>query len=456
MTAPSERAFTRLVRCYPRGWRRRHGAVVMATLLDAAEADGRTSPTAAEVADAILHGTAARMERTFAIAVAVAAAGIAVVVGVLTTAGAGGPLVPLLGAGATPLLAGWSLVATARVRGLLGDAQALLLSALVMLTCVLNAAAWLAWSASFDAADEGRPIEGLAAAWVSLVVAAIVVGAASIGLVLDAALKRATRLRAGARGAVAGAVGIAVAPILGVSTLSPVVVAAAACTAVALAVLPARRRLSDPRPQPWPAVSPRAGSTRPLDHRRAVAVRRLAWLAVGGSALGTVYAFTGAGWSAGATDGTVAMGHGITLLLLSALPLLAAVGLRAAAPPSRVRPRDRWAPLVLVALGTCIVGLAYVGAPDFGTMQPGFQAAAVLTGAGVAWAIIARAPLPRAAAITVGVSTGALYAAFVGVMVAPMLAFAVPVAAIIAALVPRWPRTRRREDARHPQPVSAA
>ncbi|KQR25348.1 hypothetical protein [Microbacterium sp. Leaf151] len=452
MTVPNERAFTRLVRCYPRGWRRRHGEVMLATLLDAAEADGRTSPTAAEAANAVLHGAAARMERTFAIVTGIAATVLALVMSALTAVGASGPFLPLLGAGVIPLLAGLSLLATARTRGLLGDGRVLLLTPLLTLTCGLNAGASLSWSVGFDAADDGRPIEGFAAAWLPLVGAAVAAGGASLAVVVDEALRGATRLHAGVRGATAGAVGLAVAPVLGVSTLSPVVAAAASCAAVALAFLPLRRRTSGPPRLPSPAASTPSAATPPLGNRHAVAVRRLAWLAVGGSSLGAAYALTGAGWSAGATDGTVAMRQGIALLLLSALPLLAAVGVRIAGRPSRISARDRWAPLILVSLGLCAAGLAYIGAPDFRIMQPGSQVGAVLTGAGVAWAVIARAPLPRAAAVTIGLATGALYSSFLGMVMAPTFAFIVPFAALLVALTART----RRGVAQRPQPVTAA
>ncbi|MCK9897282.1 hypothetical protein [Frankia sp. AgB32] len=61
MTRPAgELAYRRLLRCYPRPWRQLHEDEVVATLLDVADAAGRTRPSPAEVADLVAHGLAAR------------------------------------------------------------------------------------------------------------------------------------------------------------------------------------------------------------------------------------------------------------------------------------------------------------------------------------------------------------------------------------------------------------
>ncbi|ABW13506.1 hypothetical protein Franean1_4119 [Parafrankia sp. EAN1pec] len=61
MTTPRlESTYRQLLRCYPRRWRQDNGDEVVATLLDAADADGRTRPTPGDVADLVVHGLAAR------------------------------------------------------------------------------------------------------------------------------------------------------------------------------------------------------------------------------------------------------------------------------------------------------------------------------------------------------------------------------------------------------------
>lgn len=61
MTAPRlEIAYRRLLRCYPPRWRHENGDEVVATLLDVADADGRTRPSPGDVANLLLHGFAAR------------------------------------------------------------------------------------------------------------------------------------------------------------------------------------------------------------------------------------------------------------------------------------------------------------------------------------------------------------------------------------------------------------
>ncbi|MBL7489000.1 hypothetical protein I6A60_02895 [Frankia sp. AgB1.9] len=55
-----EGAYGRLLLAYPRHWRAEHEAALLATLLDAAEADGRGRPTLAEAADLVGNGLATR------------------------------------------------------------------------------------------------------------------------------------------------------------------------------------------------------------------------------------------------------------------------------------------------------------------------------------------------------------------------------------------------------------
>ncbi|MDF2992626.1 MAG: hypothetical protein K0S37_3140, partial [Microbacterium sp.] len=330
-------------------------------------------------------------------------------------------------------------IATGRIRGVVGDARAVALLVISTLAWVLGALTALSWMIGFDDADAGRPIKGLAGAFLPLFGAGIVFGATAISLVVDAMLQRSTRLPRAVRLLIAGVAGLAAAPLVGLSTMAPAAAALWAGGAIVFAVFPERRAVgADPSPGRGRSGG-NPGNVVPDARRRAV-TEASAWLALAGGVVGLAYAFSGAAWSPGAGDGTIAMGHGITLLLLSALPLLAAVGVAKPLSPLPRAAFHRWGPLVLAALSTCCVTAAYVEAPDSSAMQPGLQAGAVLAGGSLAWAIGAHARLSRGAAVVVGIACGALYASFAGVMIAPMLAFAVPVVALVLALR----ATRRR------------
>lgn len=447
-----ETRFRRLLRWYPRSWRDSNGAVLLSTMLDSAEQDGRAKPTAADVAFAVVHGTAARLDRRFSIVTAIAAVVCAAFAGVLSAWGSAITALPLLLSGVIPLLTAWALVAVLRERGHLGDGRALATMGATVIALTLNALTVASWALGFDAADAGVPATGLAAAWLPLVIASELAGATTIGLVVDSLLRR-TSIPRGARVSVAAGVGLIAAPIIGLSLLSPVVSPLLALGVAALALVP--RRPAGQMRAPGPAIASDATMAEPspklvdrYGYRRTA--RTLAWIAVAGSVTGVIYALTGAQWSAGAADGTVAMGQGISLLLISAVPLLAGVGLAAAA-SSRVRLVHLWAPITLVVLGLGSIGVAYLNATSWGGMSPWFQVASVLVGGAIAWWIISRPRLPRAATVIIGVGAGVLYAAFVGMMIAPMLAFAVPIGATVLALQ----RTRPKVASRPGRPQSA-
>ena len=75
--SPLEGRLRALLRWYPRSWRQRHGDVMLATLLDDAEARGRETPTRADAWSIRAHGLAERA--TPRAAAAVAAVGAAIV-----------------------------------------------------------------------------------------------------------------------------------------------------------------------------------------------------------------------------------------------------------------------------------------------------------------------------------------------------------------------------------------
>lgn len=445
MTGRSERRFQRLLRWYPRWWRDRNGAILLATLQDLAQQDGRTAPTAGETLSAALHGTAARLDRRFALIAALGAVACAAAAGILTAWTSAGDVVLVLQSGVVPLLAAAALTAVLRDRGYLADGRALATLATSAIALSLNALAVASWSLGFDAADAGIPPSGLAAAWVPLVIGAALAGAIAIALPVEALLQR-TALPGIVRVVVAAVIGLIAAPLLGFSLLSPLVAALIALGVAILALLPSRHAQQQHATQqpatPLSSARPERPDPERIFRYRSTA-RLLACVAAIGGATGLAYALSGSLWSAGAADGTIAMGQGITLLLVSAVPLFAGVGLIATA---ELPPRDAvrvWAPLALITAGFGCTAVGYLNAPSWDGMSPWFLACAILIGGAICWWIIALIRLPRGAAVALGLIAGALYAAFVGVMLAPMLAFAVPVGAVILALQRSRPNVAR-------------
>ena len=155
-----------------------------------------------------------------------------------------------------------------------------------------------------------------------------------------------------------------------------------------------------------------------------------------------IYVFTGSLWPLAVVDSTIAMGQGISMALFSAVPLLAAVGLLLAS-GSRRAPQHTWGPLALLVMSFGAVATAYLPGPDdWNAVAPGFATAATLSGCALAWWLIPRLRGPRVIRVAIGALCGLAYAAFFGLLVAPMIALAVPLGAIALAV---WPGKRLRE-----------
>ena len=423
-----ESAFRRLLRWPPRDGRPPHGEIFVSTLLDVAHDENRAAPSPAEIRDAAVHGTAARLDRRFAVLSALSAAALSVVAGVIAATGFGPGILGLLLSTVAPLLTSWSVISVLRLRGVLADGPALVALVASSLAWTLSGLTTLSWSLGFDAADAGLPAPPLAEAWIPLFAAATVIGGVTIAVVVEPVLRRA-RLPLIGRVVVGGVGGAMLAPLLGLATLSPVTTGAGALAATVLAM---KGRSVTPSPPPRPALV--IGARARARGRRAA--RPLAIVAALGGVLGVLYAFSGQLWSPGALDGTMAMAQGITILTLSAVPLLAALVV------SAIRPRSSTiGPAAVAALGCGILAVAYAGAPDAAAMWPLMQLSAATIGAAIAWWLVPRVGLSRPAAVTVGVVAGLVYAAFLGVMIGPLLTFGVPVMATVLALRPVVPRT---------------
>ncbi|MET3770314.1 hypothetical protein ABIB15_003024 [Marisediminicola sp. UYEF4] len=300
--------------------------------------------------------------------------------------------------------------------------RALVVLLTLLAALVLAALTQLSWAQGFRLADANQPQTGLAGAWGLLFVIAWAVGAAGIGLLVDGAFGGAG-MPSVARVPLAAIAGILIAPAVGIGLIHPATstVIAAGVALVALGTLNGQRSRTSPLPT-------RAIRARSSDVRGAV--RLLASLSAGVGVVGVVYALTGAGWSDGAADETIAMAHGITVLLASAIPLLAAFALSA---PPRHGTAAVWGPTSLIVLEITAVAVAYQDAPAGQEMATWLGLSAALGGGAIAWWTIPRLRGPLGPRIAVGLAFGGGYAALFGTTVIPLLAFTVPVVALVLA-----------------------
>lgn len=437
MSRASRDPFQAVLRWYPARWRRANGAVLVDSLRDHAAHEHRSSPSLGDRLAAFTHGTALRLDARLSVStasIAIVLASLAWVL-LLSTGGTRPAFGWMLGVAlaAAPLLTAVAVVALARVRHWISAPRSLLVLALLLPALGLAAITQLSWSIGFDLADAGRPLTGLAAAWGWLFTCAWIVGAAAIASFADGLFHR-SRWRWFTRLPLAVLLGAVAAPVLGLSLVNPT----STTVIAAVVALMALRAIAAERVRETPASS---AAARPHPHDARGTARGLAALAACFGAIGVTYALSGSSWSAGASDATVAMAQGITLLFAAAIPLLAAFVLIA---PRRAGSAATIGPLALVALALVAGAIAYLSAPDWGGMTgwPGVSAA--LGGAAVAWWSMARLRGAHGLRIGVGVALGVGFAALFGPTVLPTLAFAVPVAAIVVLV-----RTFRRGSARN-------
>ncbi|MGO2113266.1 MAG: hypothetical protein ACTH31_16805 [Pseudoclavibacter sp.] len=149
-----------------------------------------------------------------------------------------------------------------------------------------------------------------------------------------------------------------------------------------------------------------------------------------GRASGVVFALTGANWPIGAGDGTGAMAQGTMMALIFVCSVLAAVGL-AVTGNSRRSPVNTLGPLGVLAAAFLAVSIGYLEAPESLRMEPWFAVASTLGGAAIAGWVFLR----QTGAVTARFAGAAVIAVAIVVLqaayVAPLLAFAGPVVAIV-------------------------
>ncbi|WP_309617883.1 hypothetical protein [Salinibacterium sp.] len=450
-----EERFWRLLRWYPQEWRDRNGAALVGTMLDDAERQGRAGPSATERLSTAGYGLGTRLDERLALRAALAALVAAVAGGAvmiwaiypLATAGAAWVL-PVLTVALAPGLIVLGVAALARQRGLLSEPRAVVAVMLTLLALVVAAIAQVSWGMGFDAADRGVTVTGLAAGWVWLFGTAWALGAAAIAVLVDSLLYR-SRLHRAASATLAILAGLLLAPAIGASLISPYAAGIGAAGLALLTLVPtlASRRVSHPSTQVRRAAADISTRTRSL-------ARLLAATTAIVSAGAVVYALTGAHWS-GTADATAVMGQGITIALLSALPLLAAIGVLVVA---RGRAAHTWGPLLFVVLALAAVAVAFRNAPAWDGMVAGFAVGSAFGGAAIAWWLATRLPGSAGTRTAIAVLIGLGYTAFLGILIAPMLAFALPlVAAAFAIWAPRRPQPDpESRDGRARPPVRGA
>ncbi|WP_345752071.1 hypothetical protein [Microbacterium rhizophilus] len=327
-----------------------------------------------------------------------------------------GPAFPAVGILLAPGLAATAILSLLRAHRLLSTRRAVAILILAWAAFGLAALTQVGWSLGFDLADAGRPMTGLAAGWMALFAAAWAVGAVALALLVDGLLVRGLARRP-IRWLAAAASGLVVAPVIGLSLVQSLVTVLVAAGTAFFAM---DRRGAAP--------------ARPLRRADASPSRPLAWLSAASGAAGIGYALTGSAWSPAATDGTLALVQGMTILLAAAIPLLAALGLR-----SR-RGLATWGPLTCAIAALGAEAYSYAHAPEWNV--PGATAAALAGGAAVGWWFGARVRAATQARVLIAVVLGAGYAAMLGAFVLRPLAFAVPVIAIVVALRPLSRGTR--------------
>lgn len=410
----AEDRFRRLLGWYPRSWRDAHGDVLIGTMLDRAEHEGRARPTPAERRTAILHGSAARLTIRLALVTAIAAV---ILAAANSAAFLWGPSTALsishLVGTVVPVLLTVALVAILHSRGWLSDGVALTCLPIGIVALTLSALGELGWSQAFDAADAGRPVTALGAATWPLLLIAVVTGAVAIALAAGSALRRplpATLPRV----LVSAMIGLIGAVSIGMVLISPLSEGPLALAVVALAVRASRQSSRAVRVPPRPHLS----DQRQTQHL-ALALEGVV-LAAG--ALAVIWAVLPLP-PFRMHDDPVA--RAIVILLASMIPLLAAAGIRRAA-RTRLRRIHVWGPVALAAISVTGLLAAYRFSPDWSAMMPWLQAAAIVGGAAIAWWII-----PRTGG-AIGFAVGITYAFPLGVVIAPALAVAAPVYAILS------------------------
>jgi len=316
--------YERLLRWYPRTWRDAHGAVFLDTLREQSEHEGRARPSRGEAFAAMANGLGLRQDAQLAASLALA--GIALVAiselifETLTMiawtapqALSGSPITLtnemfVVYFGATTMLAMASVVPAARAYGLISGARAVLVLTVGSAALALATVAQYARAISMIPPDENAA-PGLAASWMAVAGAALVLGVVASWVYLESLLGR-TGLARLPRFGIAALAAVILAPVVEFAILDQQIWVAIGLVVVGLSL----RSVGA-----WP---------KPKAHGAATAPRRLVRALAGVSAVtglfGIVYAISGASWSPLATDRTTAGAQAVVICLAGTLPLVVA------------------------------------------------------------------------------------------------------------------------------------
>lgn len=412
-----ESRYRSLLRWYPRAWRSSDGEVLIGTLLDVAEAEDRSFPTAAEARSIRWTGLGERFTVMAALiatmcALAAAVAHTAVVMfGVSSIAQVGGGWIPAtLGQFLIPLLLSFAALCLLRHSRIIlpGRAVAALLCA--VLAWMLAATAAVSWSVRFDEADAGGIASPLALAFLPLFAAAWVVGGCAFFLVTHAMLRKLPR---GAQWAAAGSVAVLTPPVLGVAMISPMTTALGSVALLFICGFMVRPGRAAAAPTPLQVT---------VTVRRRVGFFAIVTLVI--SVVSAAFALTGSTWTMG-IDSTRAMQLGLSAGQLCSIPLLFSVGwiCQDRRPVNAAR---RWLPILSLTLGVTITALdTVIGFTRSGNAPwPGI----VLIAIGLAITIFQMLRMTGIIRVVLAAAAGLALFALVGVVVV-MLGLFVPLAA---------------------------
>lgn len=445
----------RLLRWYPRAWKREHGAVLLG-LLDEQAADRGRGLSAGEAWSMRVHGAAERFTPHAGAVLAVGGlvAGLLAVASLFAVDRAPEGAV-VVGAAVTGAVASalTSLSALTLVRdaGWTTAAGTVVSAAVSLGAWTVSVLAGLAWGVGFDQADAGLPQTPFAAAWPLLLAVAVALGAVALAPAVAGGLRQ-VRTTAG-RWALAVACGVPAAVLIGVTSAAPgasllvAVVLLALCLAGREPETAAAREGREALAVDPPAA-PRSG-----DVRRPP--RGVLPLAVSGLLLTTpcaLYAVLAGGdtsWAAlpAPLAALPPMNTGLALGALASLPLVPAAALLVA----RRVPKG-------VHLTAVLVAVAVLGQAVSAAMGPegdgGFLvvvAAGALAGVAVVSLLAPRLPGPASTrwllVAVVGVAAGwvvGVPALMVGPLVAPLVALGLAVHVL-------RPSTRRPRRTGQPQ-----
>lgn len=334
MSKELEQKFRRLLHAYPKQWREQHGEAFLGTLLDEAEAEGRTRPTMSMRLSLFTHGFAERISLKAIIGMSMIALALSVLGMVFQLAESVPSFLPgWLGFALTIGLSAWltvvALSGLLRVLGYLEHWRSLLVSAFALPALVLTLFAAMSWGQGFEEADAGVELSGFASAFGSLFLAAFVFGTLSCAIFLDALVANLNRNQ-GVRKTVSIVGGAILALAAGLFVISPFSMSAAAAIAMAAAIwaknraerraLPLTGLRHDQRAEPQRPVLPSTQPTNGVPVSGRVLAGISAFLGAGAIA----FALSGSIWPGIGMDSTRALQLGMAAAALASVPLVVA------------------------------------------------------------------------------------------------------------------------------------